>query len=278
MDIFVSKRLDDTWQNWSEPINLGKDINSEFWESSYSTDAAGDFVYFVSYKNSNKNSADICRAKPSKETKPDPVVLMSGTVYNAKTKEPIGADIIYETLADGKEIGLASSDTKTGHYKVVLPYRKKYGLWAKAKGFLSVNESVDLEMFDSFKEVIMDLYLVPIEVGSTIILNNLFFKQGTPEILPESLPELERIAQVMNDNPNMEIELGGHTDIEGIPAQNFKLSLGRVDAVKKFLTDKGIADERVQTKAYGQSQPLTRNRDEESKKKNRRVEFTILKN
>lgn len=278
MDIFVTKRLDDTWQNWSVPINLGPEINSEHWESSYSTDAAGEYVYFVSTKNSLKSSADLCRAKPAKETKPDPVVLMSGRVFNAKTKEPLAADIIYESLSDAKEIGLASSDAKTGEYKVVLPYRKKYGLWAKAKGFLSVHENIDLEMFDSFKEIVMDLYLVPLEVGSTIVLNNLFFKQGTSEILPESLGELERIALLLTENPKLEIELGGHTDTDGIPLQNFKLSQGRVDAVKSFLVKKGIDEKRVQTKAYGQTKPLTRDRDEESKKKNRRVEFTVLKN
>jgi outer membrane protein OmpA-like peptidoglycan-associated protein len=278
MDIYVTKRLDDSWQNWSVPINLGSEINSEFWESAYSTDAAGEYVYFVSTKNSVNKSADICRAKPATETKPEPVVLLSGTVYNAKTKEPLGADIIYETLSDGKEIGLASSDSKTGLYKIVLPYRKKYGLWAKTKGFLSVNENIDLEMFDSFKEIVMDLYLVPIEVGSVMVINNLFFKQGTADILLESITELERIAALMNENPNMEVELGGHTDIEGIPAQNFKLSHGRVEAVKSFLVKKGVAPERIQTKAYGQTMPLTRARDEESKKKNRRVEFTVLKN
>jgi outer membrane protein OmpA-like peptidoglycan-associated protein len=143
---------------------------------------------------------------------------------------------------------------------------------------LSVNENIDLEMFDSFKEIVMDLYLVPIEVGSVIIINNLFFSQGTADILLESITELERIAALMNENPNMEVELGGHTDIEGIPAQNFKLSLGRVEAVKSFLVKKGVSPERIQTKAYGQTRPLTRARDEESKKKNRRVEFTVLKN
>ncbi|MEN8123241.1 MAG: hypothetical protein ABFS35_23085, partial [Bacteroidota bacterium] len=96
-DIFVSKRLDNSWRKWSKPKNLGPTINSNDWDTYYSISAKGDFAYIVSTKGSLGNE-DIQEIKLSEEARPDPVVLIYGKVYNKKTKKPIGVDIVYENL------------------------------------------------------------------------------------------------------------------------------------------------------------------------------------
>ncbi|WP_375562514.1 OmpA family protein [Bernardetia sp. OM2101] len=278
-DMYVSRRLDDTWTNWSEPLNLGNVLNSAGWDAGYSIDASGEYAYFSSSKHSNKTTVselDIYRAKLHVEVRPDPILLISGTVYNSKTKEPIGAEIFYEMLPSGDNAGTAQADPQTGSYKIALPPNSNYGFLAKSRGFVSVSENIDARGNEVYKEIKRDLYLTPIEVGQKIRLNNVFFKRGTNELLVESYPELDRLVIFMLENPTIKIEVEGHTDLEGIPTMNMKLSALRVKAIQDYLVKKKIDKLRIETRPYGSTQPITRQRDEESKKLNRRVEFKIL--
>lgn len=276
-DIWMSKRLDDTWENWSTPVNLGAGINTDDWDSYYSLDARGEYAYLVSSKNSIGES-DIVKVKLKEEIRPNPVVLITGTVYNSKTKEPIGASIEYENLSDGKNAGFAASDPSTGAYKIVLPYGKNYGFMASAEKFISVSDNMDLTKVEKFVEIKRDLYLVPFEIGQTIRLNNIFFDFGKATLRPESYPELDRLVAIMSDNDKMQIELSGHTDNVGSAADNLKLSDDRAKAVTEYLVAKGIKAERIASKGYGETKPVAGNETEEGKQLNRRVEFTILKN
>jgi outer membrane protein OmpA-like peptidoglycan-associated protein len=275
-DIFVTHRLDDTWTNWSEPQNLGPDINTPEWDGYYVLPASGDYSYLCSGANSS-GRLDLFRIKLPKQAKPNPVVLVKGKVLNAKTKQPITADISYELLPEGKEGGLARSDPSTGDYKIVLPYGTSYGYHAQAEGYISINEHFDLTEKKDYIEITQDLYLVPIEVGESISLNNVFFLQSKPELLASSYPELDRLVKIMLAYPTMEIKLSGHTDNQGDPVKNQVLSEERVKEVKKYLVSKGIQSERITGAGYGGSLPVASNETEETRKLNRRVEFTITK-
>jgi hypothetical protein len=110
-DVFVSERLDDSWQNWTEPKNLGDRINTKSSETGYILTAKGDYAYLSS-------NGDICRIKNPAYV--EPVVIVSGKVFDKKTGKPIGASITYSNLSENKELGIASSDAQTGDYKIVL--------------------------------------------------------------------------------------------------------------------------------------------------------------
>lgn len=276
-DIWMTRRLDDTWQNWSEPVNLGPKINTPSWDAYYCLDAKGEYAYLSSSRNS-MGMSDIVKVKLAEEVRPKPVVLVSGIVYNAKTKQPIGANIEYENLADGKNAGIAVSNPSTGEYRIVLPYGLNYGFSAYSDKFISVSDNLDLTQIASYKEIQRDLYLVPLEVGSTIRLNNIFFDFGKATLRAESYPELDRLVGYMNQNDKMEIELSGHTDNVGGAEANLKLSDDRARAVTEYLVGKGIQAARIKAKGYGETKPLAGNDTEEGKQMNRRVEFTILKN
>jgi outer membrane protein OmpA-like peptidoglycan-associated protein len=275
-DIWVAKRLDDTWKHWSDPVNMGNTINSDDYDSYYSIAASGDYAFMVTYKNSY-GKADIERIKLKKELQPDPVVMVTGKVYNAKTKEPLEAEITYEQLNSGKNQGNARSNSTTGAYKIVLPYGMNYGFHGKASGYIAVNENLDLTDIKQYQEVHKDLYLIPIEVGQSVSLKNVFFKQGTPILLSDSYPELDRLVSIMQDNPTMEIELSGHTDNQGDPKKDLKLSEDRVKTVKEYLVSKGIDPRRITGKGYGGTKPIASNAKEETRKLNRRVEVKITK-
>jgi outer membrane protein OmpA-like peptidoglycan-associated protein len=275
-DVYVSRRLDDSWRNWSEPENLGKEINTTNWDAYFAVPASGEYAYLVS-NESGEGKSDIFRVKLSGAAKPDPVFLVSGHVYNAKTKEPISANIKYEVLPEGKLAGRATSAPKSGDYKISLPGGKVYGFRAEKEGFYPTSENLDATKLGEYTEMTKDLYLSPIEVGEVVRLNNVFFDFAKATLREESYPELNRIVKFMNDNGSMEIALGGHTDNVGSDAANLKLSEDRIQSVKSYLVAQGIDGDRMSAKGYGKSKPIASNDTEDGKQQNRRVEFTIVK-
>lgn len=275
-DIFISRRLDDTWKNWSKPQNLGKPINTEEWDAYYSLPASGEYAYFVSYEKS-VGRGDIFRIKLPAEARPEPVVMIHGKVLDSDTKKPLRAKIIYESLDDGKELGTAWSSPETGEYKIVLPYGEIYGFHAEASKHIPVNENIDIKSKMSYIEIERDLFLSPIKLGQNIKLNNVFFKMASADLLETSYPELDRLVKIMKENPSLHIEISGHTDNIGNADNLLKVSELRVKSVKDYLVQKGIPSERITGKGYGGTVPVASNASEETRRLNRRVEFKITR-
>jgi len=282
-DIFYTKRLDDTWQSWSKPINIGGEVNTPSWDGYYVMAAKGDYAYFISTSgtfkkvNLNPTDEDIFKISLREEVRPDPVILISGRVLNSISKEPLDASILYQSLPITDEGGTAMTNPSTGEYKIILPVGKLYGFHAEAKGYMATERNEDFTDVTEYKEIVRDLYLTPLAVGMVIKLNNLFFVRSKSEVLPESIPEMDRVYKLLIDYPKLVIELGGHTDNQGIYAANLKLSQERADAVRTYLTGKGIEKRRIKTKGYGPTKPVADNRNPETRKNNRRVEIKVLK-
>lgn len=273
-DIFLSRRLDDSWTNWTEPVNLGPQVNTKDWDAYYTIPASGDYAYLVSGENS-LGLSDIFRIKVSESAKPEPVVIIHGKVLDKVTQQPVAAIIKYHELSSGKDAGSARSNPEDGSYKIVLPYGKAYGFHAEKKDFLSESDNIDLTTIKEYTEIQRDLYLSPIEIGKSITLNNVFFVRSKAELLPDSFSELDRLVKVLTDNPELKIEISGHTDNVGDAALNLKLSEDRVTTIKNYLISKHISTKRLSGKGYGGSKPIASNATEETRKLNRRVEFII---
>jgi OmpA-OmpF porin, OOP family len=284
-DIWMSKRLDDSWQKWSEPVNLGAPINTEGSEAFFTLDAGGEYAYLTS-SDGAFGASDIVRIKLLEKEKPDPVVLVSGNVYNAKTNEPLSASLIYETLPDGKEAGTGISSPMDGSFKMVLPYDKNYSIRASADKFFAISENLNLDSLikAGYREIHKDLYLVPIEIGQVFRLNNVFFDFDKIFLRPESFTELNRVVAFLNEYPNIEIEMSAHTDSRGSDEYNVTLSHNRAKSVMEYILSKGIAPSRIVSKGYGESKPVAENThadgsdNPEGRQLNRRVEFMIMKN
>ena len=274
-DIFVSKRLDNSWKKWSTPLNLGPNINTDAWDAYFTLDAKGEYAYLVSSHNSIGNE-DIFRVKLQKELQPDPVVLISGRVFDKKTKKPLSAKIFYDDLNINKEVGVANSNSSTGEYKIVLPYGKKYGFFAKKSGYMALSDNIDLSKIQKYKEITRDLYLIPIEVNEQIVLNNVFFQTGKTHVLSSSFPELDRLVVIMKNNPEIKIQIQGYTNNIGERQKLIGLSLQRAESVKKYLVSKDISPDRITTKGFGPDKPVASNKTAEGRKKNQRVEFKII--
>ena len=278
-DIYMCKRLDKSWQNWSDPVNLGSPINSENWDAFFTLDAGGEFAYLTNTVNTYGES-DIVRIRLMEKEKPDPVLLVSGNVYNVKTREPLSASLVYETLPDGDIAGSGMSNAADGSFKIVLPYDKNYSIRATADKFFAISENLNLDSLvkAGYKEIHKDLYLAPIEIGQIVRLNNVFFDFDKWDLRPESYVELNRVVELLQENPAIEIEMSAHTDNKGSDEYNFTLSDQRARSVREYILSKGIRASRIQSKGYGETKPVAANDTDENRQLNRRVEFTILKN
>lgn len=276
IDIFVTRRLDDSWTNWTEPQNLGTTINTEDNESNFNIPASGDYAYFASTKDA-LGAKDIFRVKLPKEVQPEPVAIIYGKVRNRKNNVALSAAMTYFNQTEDIIIGQANAEPANGEYKIVVPLGKKYKIAAQHQGFIDAQDSIDVTKLTEYKEIQLDLYLTPLEEGQSVRLSGVYFVRGEETLLSSSFPELKKLVKLLKDNPTMEIRLEGHTDNQGSGYLNQILSDKRVKAVKKYLVTQGISDNRIRTQGFGDKKPVADNNNIETRKLNRRVEFVIIK-
>ncbi len=200
------------------------------------------------------------------------------TISDSPNKLPVGAKMVLERLPYGSEIGIISSNDSSGYFEYYLSLDHDYRLDIKSDGHKTHFETVSPKQWAQNGALRVDYYLMPEWREEQVIrLKKLIFEQGRSVILPESVSELDLISKAMVNNPSMVIQLEGHTDWRGDHKSNLKLSEERVNAVKSYLTAKGITSKRIKTKAFGGTEPLTRNASIEASSINRRVEVRILK-
>jgi len=279
-DIYVTRRLDDTWTNWSEPENLGPEINSPLEDLFFNIPAASEFAYYS--RGLSETNADIFRVKLPIVKSPDTYVTVKGKVIDKTTGEPVAAKIVYERLPDGKDTGISQTDPETGEYEIRLPTGQLYGLRAEAVGKMSESQNLDLRNIKSDQVIDKNFNLQPIGVATiapnaTIVLNNIFFDFDKATLKPESAPELDRLIAMLKEKSTMEVEISGHTDNIGPAAYNLSLSERRAKTVVAYIVRGGIPKERLTVQFFGETKPTDTNETKEGRSKNRRVEFLILK-
>ena len=274
-DIYVSKRLDDTWTNWSEPQNLGPDINSPKEDLFFNIPLTGNYAYYT--QEVGEDNSDIFKVELPLKIMPSEVIVIRGTLLDKETGEPIEAKIIYEKLPEGTTVGITKSHKGTGKYEIVLPKGHQYGYRAEVEGYLPINENIDLSS-DDFEgdELSANLYMVPAKVAAVITLNNIFFDFDRSVLKAESYPELDRLVDYLKENASVKIEVSGYTDSTGEDSYNLGLSERRAKSVVKYLTNKEVQADRVDVKWFGKANPVESNATMEGRRANRRVEFKIL--
>ncbi len=298
-DVYSATRLDDTWTNWSEPVNMGKEINTSGRELFFKDYSSTGFYVFTSTNNSDRYG-NIKVYVPAKNFKDSTIIAVipqvvkidtaikfnenkyenlgenmirvHGRLTNSKNGDPVSGKMIFESES-GKTI---TADAYLGEYTLPLESGNIYSIKIDAPGYVNDLENLDLKSYE-LKDLEMNFQLQPIEIGTTVTLKNILFVQSKDALLPESYPQLDLVVQFMQENPHVEIELGGHTDNRGSFQQLMSLSQKRVNKVKSYLVSKGIKTKRITGKGYGGSKPIASNESEDTRLLNRRVEFTIKK-
>jgi len=279
-DIYITRRLDDTWTSWSEPENLGPEINSRVDDLFFNIPYFSDYAYFSRGEPTN---LDIYRVKLPIFRSPDVWVSVSGKLIDAATGMPMGAKIIAEQLPQGNQIATVQSKAVTGEYEIKLKAGELYGIRAEAQDHISESLNVDLRQIKESKTIDhTDFTLAPLQVtriaeNSMIALNNIFFDFDSDVLQPESFPELDRMVMLMKERETAMVELAGHTDDQGDEKYNLRLSERRAKAVQRYFIDKGVSAERIGVTFFGESRPAVPNTSIENRIKNRRVEFKLVK-
>ncbi len=289
-DIFVSRRLDDTWHHWSKPQNLGPRINSAGWDAYFTVSAAGDYACFVTEDSTTLASGDttgasasdgfggedIYRIRLPKVLGPRPVVLLAGRVYNERTGEPIEAQLRYEAVGAG-DTGVARSGPTDGSYRITVAGGTTYRVTARANGFAAASSDVRVDRSDEFRQQTLDLPMTPLETGSIVRLKTILFQTGTAELKPVSRDELDRVVTMLQENPDVSIRIMGHTDDVGSADANRQLSEERARNVAEYIASHGIDRSRLSAEGFGESRPVASNATGDGRQKNRRVEFEVLR-
>ncbi len=205
----------------------------------------------------------------------DAVTLVEGTVRDAVTKNPVGAELLVTDLTTQKTIAKLRSDDETGMYYVTLTAGRVYSVTAKAAGYLFHSERYEVPPNAKGQTIRKDIDLVPLTGGGERLL--VFFDYDKTELKSESYPELEQLIELMRENSNLRIRFEGHTDDQGDAPYNQTLSEKRAKAVLDYVVSGGIESARVESVGYGESKPLVQGTTEDARAMNRRVEMKVLK-
>ncbi len=196
-------------------------------------------------------------------------------MYDAQSREPIGASVTLFDIVENRIVNDVTSDSVNGTYFIVLTEGSEYALYVNKRGYLFKSLAFNYGKNNTLEPITIDVYLEPIKAGVVTTLNNIFFDTDQYELQQKSGTELERVVQFLKENPEVRIEIAGHTDDVGNPAYNLQLSQKRAQAVYEYLRNAGISPNRLQAKGYGQTQPIVPNNSEANRQQNRRIEFKI---
>lgn len=283
-DIYTSRRLDDTWLNWSEPINIGPPINTAGFDAYYSLDATGEYAYFSS-ASSGYGSSDVFRVQLKEELRPDPVVLLSGKVINKGDGTPVAAKIIFKELMNNSDAGLAQTQELDGKYTTTLALGSRYLVEVTADGYRMASAEINLEENTGYSEMIRDFLLekgndereeMGMSRGDTPPLASIYFESDQVALKPEAISELNRLLTVMKKNPKAKVSVHGHTDEVGSEDYNTDLSVWRAKSVRAWLIARGIGPGRIEYEGFGNQYPVVIAAAENDRMQNRRVEIILL--
>lgn len=289
-DIFKSELQENG--SWGPPQNIGYPINTPDDDIYFVLSASQKTGYYASAKEGGYGDKDIYQIiMPEEEViavveekdtaaPPPPVknalTILKGVTRDAKTQQPVEASIQVIDNEKDQVVANFNSNSASGKYLVTLPSGKNYGIRVESPDYLFKSVNVNIPKSEGFQEIIKDIDLDKIEIGTAIVLNNIFYDYDKATLRPESKAELERLYQFLNDNPRVKVEIGGHTDGDGSDTYNQSLSERRSQSVVAYLTDKGVPAGRLVAKGYGEKEPIAPNDTPENKQLNRRTELKIL--
>jgi outer membrane protein OmpA-like peptidoglycan-associated protein len=277
---------------WSKPQNLGPDINTPNDDVYFVMEANGKAGYFSSIRKDGFGEKDIYRVEfirtKEKEDKTPLLTLFKGLVIDKSTHAPLEAEIEIMDIEKNEQISVLKSNASTGQFLLSLPSGKNYGINVKKEGYLFYSENMNIPANAGYNEIVKTVLLDKLKTGSKIILKNIFYDYDKATLRPESMSELDRLYELLIQNPKLKVELSAHTDSRGSDEYNNKLSQERAQSCVDYLIKKGIDKNRIIAKGYGKQQLLisdeqiqrlsTEKEKEDAHQQNRRTEIKILGN
>jgi len=217
------------------------------------------------------------KEEPKKSTQPIKYIV---NVIDAETKRPLDSKIRMQGLKDKVVVGAIDKGNGVTEFVIKSTTAKDYHITVENDGYIFQTLNVKLPAATTEEKTITKtIEMRKLVINAVSILRNIYFDFQKASFRTESYSELNRLETMMKQNPNLQVEIAGHADYVGSKAFNKSLSQRRANAVKSFLTSKGIDTRRIKAVGYGEDRPIASNDDErEGRELNRRVEFKVLGN
>jgi outer membrane protein OmpA-like peptidoglycan-associated protein len=279
-DMFVSKN---TQQIWSNPQNLGFPLNDFADQMGFfiTPDCQQAFYSYHkrgSYSESHSLISALCQFPLSDTLKQlcPPMQYVKGRILDAHSRQPLGASIRLNASKAGHQPFVYQSDDSTGVFLFVMPQAQAAQIEIQRAGYLTRQIGLAQWPIATLQNGEWEVSLLPLTNTSSIILGSTFFEKGSTNLSSNQSQSLEQLAEYLRQNLHVKLLIEGHTDDVGTAEFNHRLSVQRAEAVKNYLFQKGIEKERLTTKGYGKTQPLTSENSETARQKNRRVECKLI--
>jgi outer membrane protein OmpA-like peptidoglycan-associated protein len=273
-DIFSCTINTETGQVITDPVNIGYPINTAGDDVFFVWSADNKRAYFSSVRDGGYGDKDLYVLERDEANAA--LVVFKGKITSCSDTKPVGATIIVLDNATGKPVGVYNSNSSTGKYTIILPAGKNYGISIEAPGFLFYSKNIDIPFLNHYLEIQDTVCMEQIKIGKKIVLRNVFFDLDKATLRSESESELERLYEILLKNPNIKIQILGHTDSDGSDEHNMKLSDARAKSVVDYMIKKGVDAGRMKFHGFGETKPVAPNDTPENKQLNRRTEFEIL--
>ncbi|MCE7993579.1 MAG: OmpA family protein [Roseivirga sp.] len=255
---------------WMEPLNLGYPINTHGNQVGYTISADG-WAYYS--ENNSERQTKLFRFKMPPDLLPEaPVFALTGYISDADNKEPLSAEVNISDLMSDSTLLITRSEKRNGQFKLLMEANDAAYLYIKKKGYLLYKANLD-ELFDSTG--VAEIPLVPLKIGERIVLTDILFEFNSAALDSKATKELDQAVSFLLTNPEVKIEIAGHTDSQGNDDYNIKLSNSRAASVYRYFLEKSVPKENLVFKGYGESQPIAVGTDASLAALNRRIELII---
>lgn len=274
-DLFMTRKENEG--RWTKPKNLGYPLNTGKDEINLIVAPGGKTAFISSDQGGGYGGFDIYQFELANEFRPAAVTYVEGVVFDAESGEKLNAKVELTLLSSGEQFTRTESDKEEGVFLVALPMNQMLGMNVSKQSYLFHSEHYHtLESATKAQPVKVQIPLKKIKPGARIVLNNIFFETDKFELKETSFPELDKLFKLMNDNPELRVEISGHTDAIGGEDYNLMLSERRAKSVFDYLVRKGIVTERMIYVGFGFTMPLDTNETDTGRSQNRRTEIRIL--
>jgi len=273
-DLFLIRKKDD--DTWGAPVNLGYPINTIDDEGSLIVAADGKTGFYASDGADTRGGLDLYQFELREDIRAAKVLWVKGRVYDKKNNNGLPSAVELTDIDARKLLSKIQTD-EDGNYLLTLPVGKNYAFNVNRKGYLFYSDNFETKPGYSDSAMHIDIPLQPLEAGASVVLKNIFFNSNQFVLKDESVAELDKLLQLLNENPTTRVMISGHTDSIGNAADNLALSTSRAKSVVSFLQKNGIPPTRLVSKGWGSTKPIADNGTEAGRAKNRRTELSILK-
>ena len=287
-DIFYTRL--DTAKAWIAPKNIGYPINSKENDLGFFVSTDGEDGFFASNKigvkkknvyekaqQQKKDPWNIYTFKLYKKARPQKVLFVKGNLKDEETNEAVRGVTIEIKNMKTKEVKKVKVDSRTGNYAFAMVMKSDYTMVVKKKDYTYETKYISQKDAKFDVPVDVDIVMQKVKVGKSYNLEDVNFSINSAELNNRSKNVIDGFYEFLFDNPEIKVEIQGHTDNVGNDKFNMVLSRDRAKSVYEYLIARGISASQITSRGYGETKPIATNKTEEGRAQNRRTVFVIIK-